>query len=177
MSGPGASVSPHHRHRAEGPQRLGVAILTVSDTRSAATDLSGDLMEELARAAGHHVHRRDLVPDDPAPLAACLTAAAADPGVDLILVNGGTGLAPRDRSVETVQKHLHRCLPGFGELFRALSFQEIGSAAMASRALAGVIGTTLIFCTPGSPAAVRLAMEKLILPEASHLVGQLRQDG
>ena len=168
--------SPAHRHRRAAPAVLRAAILTVSDSRTAATDVSGDLLAEGLQAAGHEVTRRDLLPDEPEQVRAWLAATAARPDVDLVLINGGTGISRRDRTYEAVSALLQRTLPGFGELVRMLSFEEIGAAAMASRAVAGTIGDTVIFCTPGSPAAVKLAFERLILPEAGHLVGELRKD-
>lgn len=152
-----------------------MAILTVSDTRTAATDQSGDLMQELATAAGHTVLQRGLVPDDAAQVQAWIRNHEKNKKIDVVLINGGTGISTRDRTYEAVTELIERPLPGFGELFRALSFRQIGAAAMASRATAGIAGSTVIFCTPGSPAAVRLAMEELILPEAPHLVGELRR--
>jgi molybdenum cofactor biosynthesis protein B len=151
-----------------------VAILTVSDSRSVETDRSGRLMAELSESAGHRIVAREVLPDEPREVGQRVRELAGREDVDLILLNGGTGIAPRDRTYEAVSELLERELPGFGELFRALSFARIGAAAMASRAVAGVLGSTVIFCTPGSPEAVRLAMESLVLPEASHLVGLLR---
>ena len=168
--------SPAKRHRAAGPARLRAAILTVSDSRTAATDRSGDLLARELDAAGHLVTQRDILPDEPEQVRVWLAQTAARDDVDLILLNGGTGISRRDRTYEAVSSLLERTLPGFGELFRLLSFEEIGAAAMASRAVAGTMGDKLVFCTPGSPAAVKLAMERLILPEAGHLVGELRKD-
>ena len=148
----------------------------MSDTRTPSTDGSGDLMEELAVSAGHRIVGRDLVPDDPGSVRERIQSFANNRDVNLILVNGGTGISAHDCTYETVAGLIDRPLPGFGELFRTLSFQEIGAAAMGSRATAGVVGRVLLFCTPGSPAAVRLAMEKLILPEAPHLVGEMRKE-
>ncbi len=152
-----------------------MAILTVSDSRTASTDRSGDLVQELASAAGHATIQRDLVPDDVARVQSKIRSYAANPAIDFIVINGGTGISNRDRTYEAVTDLIERPLPGFGELFRALSFREIGAAAMVSRATAGIVGDTVLFCTPGSPGAVRVAMEQLILPEAPHLVGELRR--
>jgi len=170
-----APDTPHVAHRRYAPVSLHAAVLTVSDSRTPATDESGALIEELLRAAGHTVASRAIVPDDEGVVGARLEALAATPGIDLVLLNGGTGISPRDRTFEAVRGRLDIELPGFGELFRALSFKEIGAAAMASRAVAGTRGPALVFCMPGSPAAVRLALTELILPEAPHLVGQLRR--
>lgn len=168
--------SPVHKHRRSGPVSLRVAILTVSDSRTAASDISGDLLARGLSAAGHQIALRDLLPDEPQQVRAWLARTTAGDAVDLILINGGTGISSRDRTYEAVSTVLERTLPGFGELFRHLSFLEIGAAAMASRAVAGTVGNKVVFCTPGSPAAVKLALERLILPEAGHLVGELRKD-
>ena len=168
-------AAPHVAHRRYAPTRLRAAILTVSDSRTPDSDESGALIEELLRAAGHEVARRAIVPDEEAALGARLDAWIAEDGLDLVLINGGTGVAPRDRTIEVVRDRLEKELPGFGELFRALSFRDIGASAMASRALAGTARSRVVFCMPGSPAAVRLALAELILPEAAHLVGQLRR--
>lgn len=165
---------PHHRHRAAGPTVLRAAVLTISDTRTAETDVSGKLMADMLTQAGHTVMERRVLPDEAEPLTALLRELGSRADLDLILLNGGTGIAPRDLTHEAVAGLLERTLPGFGELFRGLSYGEIGAAAMASRALAGVLGDKLVFSTPGSPGAVELAMKELILPEASHLVGQIR---
>ena len=164
--------SPAAEHRAAAPRRISCAVLTVSDTRTLETDRGGTLLVELLSAAGHTVAARRILPDDPAALQRLLVTWIADPGIEAILLTGGTGVAPRDCTPEAVAPLIDKSLPGFGELFRSLSFQEIGPAAMLSRAIAGVAGTTLIFALPGSPAGVRLALERLILPELGHLVGQ-----
>ena len=148
-------------------------ILTVSDTRTIETDESGALCVALVEKAGHAVIGRAILPDDPRLVEAhCRDAAAA---ADAILVNGGTGISGRDTTYEAVVRMLEKRLDGFGELFRMLSFADIGSRAMASRAVAGVAGKTLIFSRPGSTKAVRLAMEKLVVPELGHLVGELNK--
>ncbi len=166
---------PHRRHRAAAPAALRAAVITVSDTRTPETDVSGRLMAELLAAAGHRVALTEILPDDPGAVGRRLEELAGGGDVDLILLNGGTGIGRRDATFEAVAGRLDKTLPGFGELFRALSYQEIGAAALASRAIAGVRGRTLVFSTPGSPSAVRLAMERLILPEAPHLAGELRR--
>ncbi|MFQ5768484.1 MAG: molybdenum cofactor biosynthesis protein B [Acidobacteriota bacterium] len=166
----------HQLHRAHAPLSLCAALLTLSDSRTPETDDSGGLAESLLLSAGHTVVLRDLLPDDLEAAKLWLTRVRSRSDVDLVLLNGGTGISPRDRTVEAVQALLDRQIPGFGELFRWLSYRSIGAAAMASRALAGVMGRKLLFCMPGSPSAVRLAMESLILPEAGHLVGELQKD-
>jgi molybdenum cofactor biosynthesis protein B len=169
--------SPADQHRAAGPPSVACAVLTVSDTRTAETDRGGDLVVELLTAAGHSVAARRIVPDDPAAIQPLLVAWIADASVEAIVLTGGTGIAPRDRTPEALAPLVDRPLPGFGELFRWLSFQDIGPAAMLSRATAGVAGTTLVFALPGSPAGVRLALEKLILPELGHLASQAAGPG
>lgn len=149
------------------------AIITISDTRTAATDTSGATIRELVTAAGHSVMSLQIVPDDPAQLAAALQVLAARTDCDAILTNGGTGIARRDATIEAIEPLFDKRLPGFGELFRMLSYSDIGAGAMLSRATAGVVGRTLVFCMPGSTGAVRLALEKLILPELAHLAWEL----
>ena len=161
-------------HRpAEGPARL--AVLTVSDTRTPATDVSGDLARTLLREAGHLPVASDVLPDDPGAVKARVEGWLADPGLDGVITTGGTGIAPRDRTYEALSGLLDRRLDGFGELFRMLSWQEVGSAAMLSRAVGGVARGKLLFCLPGSPGAVRLGLTRLVLPELAHLLGELRR--
>jgi len=166
---------PAREHKAHAPSRLRFAIVTMSDSRERAQDASGDAIADLARAAGHEVALRSLVRDEPWQIREAFEAALREPGVDVVVGTGGTGVAPRDVTPETVRPLFERALPGFGELFRMLSWQEVGSAAMASRAEAGVANGRLVFLLPGSPKACRLAMERLILPEAGHLVALLRR--
>lgn len=165
--------SPARDHREAGPSAIGVQVITVSDTRSAAEDRSGRLLADLFRAAGHTVRDVAIVKDEAPAITAAIRAAEADPDVRAIVVNGGTGIAARDVTVEAVTPLLGKILPGFGELFRHLSFAEIGAAAFLSRALAGSLGRRMVFVLPGSTNAVRLAAETLILPELSHLVREL----
>ncbi len=167
--------SAPHQHRSYAPDSVNCWVLTVSDSRSAASDSSGRLIEEKLEAAGHRALSRSIVPDDPEAIRSALERAIALPEVDAALVTGGTGVSPRDRTPEAVAPLLDKLLDGFGELFRALSFVEIGPAAMLSRALAGTAGRTVIYVMPGSRAAVALALDRLILPEICHLVGQLRR--
>jgi molybdenum cofactor biosynthesis protein B len=164
-------------HRAYSPATDGlrVALLTASDSRTRGDDEGGRVLRELCVAAGFVVADDALLREEPEALRAHVAALAASGTVDAVLVTGGTGLAPRDRTPEAVGGLFERRLDGFGELFRALSFQEIGAAAMLSRADAGVVGGVIVFLLPGSPAAVRLAMTKLIVPELAHVVGQLRR--
>ena len=161
-------------HRRAAPTGLSVSIITVSDTRTLETDKSGQAIERLLAASGHRVLTRLVVPDEGASIDAALRAALADTA-DAVILNGGTGIAQRDGTVEIVSELLDRELPGFGELFRFLSFEEIGAAAMLSRAVGGVSGDKAVFSLPGSTKAVTLAMEKLILPEVGHVVRELRK--
>lgn len=161
-----------HRHQAAGQGSVPLAVVTVSDTRTPETDVSGQLIRELAEAAGHSVVAHRIVRDEPEQVAAAL-AELATGAARLIIFNGGTGISRRDRTYDVISQALEKPLPGFGELFRMLSYQEVGAAAMLSRATAGVYRDKVVFSTPGSPNAVRLAMEKLILPEIQHLAWEL----
>ena len=162
-------------HRAAGVRGARCAIITVSDSRTLATDESGKEMERLLRGGGHLPVSREVVPDEPTAIAAALRARLADPSVDAVLLDGGTGLASRDGTPEVVRAFLEREIPGFGELFRALSREKIGAAAFLSRALAGIAAGKPVFCLPGSPAAVVLGLEELIVPELGHILGELRR--
>ncbi|MGC8711976.1 MAG: MogA/MoaB family molybdenum cofactor biosynthesis protein [Leptodesmis sp.] len=156
---------------------VGCAVMTVSDSRTVQDDRSGQLIQQLLAAAGHQIQAYTLVKDEPAQIQAQIQTLRQQPDIDVLILNGGTGIAPRDTTYEAVAALLAKTLPGFGELFRMLSYQEIGSRAIASRAIAGTIDNQLIFAIPGSTKAVVLAMEKLILPELRHLVSQLREKG
>jgi molybdenum cofactor biosynthesis protein B len=152
-------------------------IVTVSDTRTAETDKSGGLIRRLLEAHGHPVAGHRIVPDEFGRIVALLREAAGDPAVETVLLNGGTGIAARDVTVEAVRSLLDKELPGFGELFRYLSFTEdIGPAAMLSRAVAGTLGRKAVFAMPGSTGAVRLAMTRLILPELGHVMREIYKD-
>jgi len=163
------------QHRQYAPAVLGFAVITVSDSRRPEDDTSGRTIRDLAAAAGHRVEDSTLVLDDVAALRAALRRMLARPGVDVVVTTGGTGLSPRDLTLEAVGPLLDRPVEGFGELFRMLSYNQVGAAAMLSRAAAGLIGDRAVFLLPGSPKAVALAMEKLILPEAGHLLAQARR--
>jgi len=162
-------------HRRHAPRTVGCAVITLSDTRTLETDVGGRTAVELLEGAGHKVLQRRIVPDEPDTLRALLLELCRREQLDAVLLTGGTGLGRRDQTFETLSALLDKPLPGYGELFRMLSFQEIGPAAMLSRATAGVIGQTVVLSMPGSPAAVRLALEKLILPELGHLVREARR--
>lgn len=168
-------MDPPEQHRTYGPDRLGFAALTVSDSRTRDDDASGGEIERLATAAGHLLIERRIVPDEIVEIRAAATEILRRDDVDVLILSGGTGFSPRDLTLEAVAPLLERRIDGFGELFRMLSFEEVGAAAMLSRAGAGIIGRRAVFVLPGSPKAVRLAMERLILPEAGHLLGQARR--
>src|SRR5262249_31605439 len=147
-------------------------IITVSDTRTAETDAGGALLADLLAGAGHPVVGREIARDESDAIRAALDEALAHQGVAAVLLTGGTGVAPRDVTPEAIAPRLERQIPGFGELFRALSFAEIGSAAMLSRAVAGIARGRVVVALPGSRAAIRLAMERLVLPELGHLAAE-----
>lgn len=151
------------------------AVVTLSDTRTTANDTSGQAIHRLLRNAGHVVGQYHLIPDDRARLESLLSAVLADPSVDIVLCNGGTGISRRDQTVPVLERLIDTPLPGFGELFRMLSWEQIGSGAMLSRALGGVARGKLLFAMPGSTKAVELAMARLILPELGHLLRELRK--
>ena len=160
---------PEREHRAGCVDSVACAVLSVSDTRTAETDKSGALIRERLESAGHRIISHEIIPDDPSRVRDRVSTLCGERLCQAVLLTGGTGLAPRDTTYEAVTSLLDKRLDGFGELFRALSFQEIGSAAMLSRATAGVCGSTLVFSLPGSTGAVRLAMDRLIVPELGHL--------
>ncbi|MEC4990055.1 MAG: MogA/MoaB family molybdenum cofactor biosynthesis protein [Oscillatoria sp. PMC 1068.18] len=149
------------------------AVITVSDTRTTETDKSGRLIQQLLSQAGHQVGAYTIVKDEPTQIQAELNNFCQQENLDALIFSGGTGIAPRDTTYDALTALLEKTLPGFGELFRWLSYQEIGSRAIASRAIAGIYRHKLIFSLPGSSNAVKLALEKLILPELTHLVTQL----
>ncbi|WP_139891716.1 molybdenum cofactor biosynthesis protein B [Bacillus sp. D386] len=164
-------------HRGSAPDCVKVMVLTVSDTRDEHTDRSGQLMMRLLQSAGHIITRYQIVKDEQDAIQQELSAGLEDKEVDAIICNGGTGIAYRDVTIETIKGLLDKEMPGFGEIFRMLSYQEdIGSAAILSRAIAGVTQGKVIFATPGSTGAVELAMNKLILPELAHVVRELKKD-
>ncbi|QTH44408.1 molybdenum cofactor biosynthesis protein MoaB [Cohnella sp. LGH] len=165
------------QHRREAPASVACSIITVSDTRTPETDKSGQLIRELLEAGGHTIAAYAIVKDDYDGISALLREAAGNPLVEAVLLNGGTGIAGRDTTFEAVRDQLHKEMPGFGEIFRYLSFAEdIGSAAILSRAIAGTIGATAVFSMPGSTGAVRLAMTRLVVPELGHVMRELYKD-
>lgn len=152
-------------------------VLTISDTRTVDTDKSGNLVAELLEEMGHFVKLKEIVPDEEANIRTLIEMGCKNPEVDVIITNGGTGISFRDITIETVEELLDKEIPGFGELFRMLSYEEdIGTAAMMSRAIAGVSKHTAIFSIPGSSGAVKLAMKKIILPELSHVINEVKKD-
>ncbi|GAA0600746.1 molybdenum cofactor biosynthesis protein MoaB [Virgibacillus siamensis] len=152
-------------------------IVTISDTRTEQNDKSGFLITELLENAGHSVSRKEIIRDERPAIEEIMNAGCGDSEIDVIITNGGTGIAGRDVTIETISPLFNKEITGFGELFRMLSYQEdIGSAALLSRAAAGVINHTAVFAIPGSSGAVKLAMNKLILPELSHVVNEITKD-
>jgi len=165
----------HLEHHEKGRIHAGCGVVTVSDTRTEETDTSGQLIRELLAGHGHVVQAYHIVPDEPSRIAPLLKELLAREGVEVVIVNGGTGVARRDVTFDAIQGMLEKTLPGFGELFRMLSYEDIGSAALLSRATAGIVGGRVVFSVPGSSGAVRLAMVKLILPEMGHILAELRK--
>ena len=175
-----SKVTEHHKEHA--PKSLGVYIITCSTSRSKqqktreeTSDASGDLIERLVKAAGHRIEGRKLVSDSRPIITKTAKRALASKTVDAVIITGGTGLSPRDVTVESIAPLIDREIPGFGELFRKVSYESIGSPAMLSRTMAGSRKGKVIFCLPGSPDAVQTALEKLILPELGHIVGVSRE--
>ena len=160
-------------HKAHAPARVTCFVVTVSDTKTDATDTSGALIRELLTGAGHAVAGSVIVRDEPDDVARLVRAACARTDVQVVILTGGTGITSRDSTFEAVEGLLDKRLPGFGELFRLLSYQEVGAAAMLSRAQMGVHARRVVVSLPGSPSACRLALEKLLIPELGHLVREL----
>jgi molybdenum cofactor biosynthesis protein B len=168
-----ASDSTPREHKATAPKTVGCFVLTVSDTKTPETDTSGGIIRDLLTSAGHRVAGSAIVRDEPADVARVVREACADPGVQAVIVTGGTGITSRDSTYEAIEALLDKRLPGFGELFRMLSFQEVGAAAMLSRAQMGIHARRIVVSLPGSPNACRLALEKLLLPELGHLLREV----
>lgn len=161
-----------HHHRTAAPVAVPTAVVTVSDTRTLETDTGGALVSTMLGESDHPVVDRRIVPDDPDAIRKALGEAIENAESRAIIFTGGTGIAPRDVTPDTLEPELDRVIPGFGELFRMLSYEDIGSAALLSRAVAGLKAGKVVFVIPGSRGAVRLAMEKLIVPELGHLAGE-----
>ena len=165
------------KHREASPDHIRIAVLTISDTRTSETDTGGNTIVDFMQGAGHEVERREIVRDDVPRIKEVLVELLADAGVDAVVTTGGTGISDRDSTYEVASDLIDKKLDGFGEIFRMLSYEEIGAAAMLSRAVAGVVttasGPKFLACLPGSTNAVRLAMEKLLVPEMPHVVFEL----
>jgi len=171
---PSPSSAAHRRNARQLPPAR-VAVVTVSDTRTRETDISGDRLQQILESAGHQVTQREIVRDEPLQIRQAFDAAMNGAEVDAIVFTGGTGISPRDGTVEVIRPLLEKELPGFGEIFRMLSWHEIGPPAILSRATAGLIGRKAVFCLPGSQNAVELAATKLIAPELAHLLWEARR--
>jgi molybdopterin adenylyltransferase len=164
-----------HKHKESAPEKVRVAILTISDTRTPETDTGGDIAQKLLDGAGQEVVERRIVRDEVAGIRNELVDLLARSDVDAVLTTGGTGISARDTTYEVVDRMIEKKLDGFGEVFRMLSYEEIGSAAIMSRALAGSVGSKFLASLPGSRNAVKLAVEKLLVPELAHVVFELRK--
>ena len=163
------------KHREAATNNVRLAVLTISDTRTQETDTGGDTIDDLMRRAGHEIVNRSIVTDDVSRIRKVLVDLLARSDVDAVITTGGTGIAARDTTYEVVERMIEKKIDGFGEVFRMLSYEEIGAAAILSRATAGAIGTKFIASLPGSRNAVRLAVEKLLAPEISHIVFELNK--
>lgn len=164
-----------HKHRESAPDTVRVAVLTISDTRTPENDTGGDTIQETMQAAGHEIVERTIVRDEASAIRTVLVNLLANSQVDAVITTGGTGISARDTTYEVVDRMVEKRLDGFGEIFRMLSYEEIGAAAILSRAIAGAVGTKFVASLPGSRNAVRLAMEKLLVPEIAHVVFELRK--
>lgn len=169
----GSHSSGEHRKKAAARGAVTLAVVTVSDTRTRKTDLNAAYLGEAIPASGNVLHSFRIVPDEPDRVRSALHELAAEEGIQVIFFNGGTGISRRDRTYDVLSREIEKELTGFGELFRMLSYDQVGAAAMLSRATAGVFRGKVILSTPGSPAAVRLAWEKLVEPELAHLAWEV----
>lgn len=160
---------PAPQHSRDKIEHVRCAVITVSDTRTVENDTGGKLIGDRLRAAGHVVTSYEILRDEPESIARRIRELASDKSCHVVLLTGGTGIAARDTTYEAIAGLLDKRLDGFGELFRMLSFDQVGAAAMLSRAVAGLVGNVAVFSMPGSPKAVELAMDKLILPELGHV--------
>ncbi len=175
MTSPASDMtsSPAHEHKHDAPRSLVCMVITCSDTRTPETDTSGHLIQQLLEKNGHRIAAYHIVKDDPGQITHRIALGMFNKALQVIIVNGGTGISRRDSTFEAVDSMLEKRLDGFGEIFRYLTYQEIGSSAIMSRATAGIVNGSVLFSIPGSEHAVRLAMEKLILPVLGHLVKEL----
>ena len=165
-------TSEQHKSKAAGVGSIEVAIITISDSRTPETDPNGEYLRKQISDLGHQLGDYRVIPDDPERLTEALEEVSGS-GAQVLLLNGGTGISKRDNTFDALSQHLEKVVPGFGELFRMLSYEQVGSAAMLSRAIAGTYRDLIVFSTPGSPKAVLLAWEKLILPEIQHMVWEM----
>lgn len=170
LPSPRVTTPIHEQHQQQAPMSLSVAVITVSDTRTVETDTGGQTAIDLLLAAGHTLAERFIIKDEPEPMRRLLRQLVVRQDVAAVLLTGGTGISGRDQTFETVSALLDKPLPGYGELFRQLSYADIGPAAILSRATGGVMQQKIVLTMPGSPNAVRLAMEKIIVPQLRHLV-------
>src|SRR5439155_12031204 len=168
-------TATHKQHEAHSPPSVRCAVITVSDSRTLDTDTGGQTVIDHLTAAGHTVDCREIIPDEPSRMRPLLVSLRDRDDLDVILMTGGTGITSRDQTYETVSELLDKRLPGYGEIFRMLSYQDIGPAAILSRAVGGLIGRKVLLTMPGSPAAVHLAMEKITVPQLPHLVREARR--
>ena len=168
-------TATHKQHEAHSPPSVRCAVITVSDSRTLDTDTGGQTVIDHLTAAGHTVDCREIIPDEPSRMRSLLVSLRDRDDLDVILMTGGTGITSRDQTYETVSELLDKRLPGYGEIFRMLSYQDIGPAAILSRAVGGLIGRKVLLTMPGSPAAVHLAMEKITVPQLPHLVREARR--
>ncbi|MEK7701167.1 MAG: MogA/MoaB family molybdenum cofactor biosynthesis protein [candidate division NC10 bacterium] len=168
-----AAAATPREHKAQAPRSIGCWVVTISDTRTPETDTSGALIRELLSAAGHQVIGSAIVRDEPADVQQVVRETCKDDRVQAVILTGGTGITSRDSTFEAIEALLEKRLPGFGELFRMLSYQEIGAAAMLSRAQLGIHARRIVASLPGSPTACRLALDKLLIPELPHLVREV----
>ena len=175
MTEPGRPDRVPLEHKANAPHAIGCFVLTISDSKTPETDTSGALIRERLVGAGHTVVGQAIVHDEPAQVTALIRKGCADPAIEAFILTGGTGVTSRDSTFEAVEALLDKRLTGFGELFRMLSYEEVGAAAMLSRAQGGVVQGRALFSLPGSPNACRLALEKLILPELGHVLREVRR--
>ena len=175
MSSPEGADRVPQEHKASAPHAIGCFVLTISDSKTSETDTSGALIRERLTGAGHTVVGHAIVRDEPTQVTAVIRKGCAAPAVEAFILTGGTGVTSRDSTFEAVEALLDKRLTGFGELFRMLSYAEVGAAAMLSRAQGGVVQGRALFSLPGSPNACRLALEKLILPELGHVLREVRR--